>query len=94
MAPKAEPKTILTKVAQNEPEAHKPVVQDKVESKPQMSIPVEDQAETKKAEVKSTVKSVPSQSETQPQDLMKVNMEASKNSKRKVSVFHFKDKDS
>lgn len=94
MAPKAEPKTILTKVAQNEPEAQKPVVQDKVESKPQMSIPVEDQAETKKAEVKSTVKSVPSQSETQPQDLIKVNMEASKNSKRKVSVFHFKDKDS
>ncbi|XP_047445612.1 lysine-specific demethylase 4A isoform X2 [Mugil cephalus] len=86
--PKAEPKNVLTKVAQDEPEAQTSVVQDQAESKPKMSLPtIEDQAETVKAEVKCAVKSVAPQSETQPttQDLIKVNIETSKNSKRKCN---------
>uniref|UniRef100_A0A3P8TAM7 [histone H3]-trimethyl-L-lysine(9) demethylase n=1 Tax=Amphiprion percula TaxID=161767 RepID=A0A3P8TAM7_AMPPE len=81
--PQMESKIVVTKVAQNESEAQKPVVQEQEETKPKVLIPVESQAGVEKTEVVPTVTSAPPHTQTQSQDLSNEKMEAPKNNKRK-----------
>ncbi|XP_069568540.1 lysine-specific demethylase 4A isoform X2 [Brachyistius frenatus] len=81
--PQPESKTIHTKVAQNESEAQKPVVQDQEESKPKMLMPTECVAKVEKPEVEPSTMPAPPQTLPQPQDQNQLEIEARKNSKRK-----------
>lgn len=82
--PQPESNIVSTKVAPNESEAQSLVEQDQKEEKPEMSEPVEPEAEVEKPEVEPISKSTSSQAETQSQELSKTEMEPSKNNKRKV----------
>lgn len=86
--PQPESKIILTKVALNESEAQSPVVQDQEEDKPKMSTSIETQAEVENPEVEPTSKFASFQTEPQPKDLSKAEIEAPKSNKRKVIVFY------
>lgn len=89
MKPQPESEITLSKVAQNEPEAQSPVVvSEREEGQPKMSSPVEAQAEEEeKPEVAEPISKPASPlSQTQPQELDKVETEPLKN-KRKVWLF-------
>ncbi|XP_029308852.1 lysine-specific demethylase 4A-like isoform X4 [Cottoperca gobio] len=77
--PQSESKIVLPEAALNESEAQSLVEQDQAEDKPEISMPVEDQAE-----VEPTCKSASSLTQTPLKELSKTEMEAPKH-KRKVS---------
>lgn len=82
--PQPETTIILTKAAVTESEAHSLVEQDQKEDKPEIATPVVTPIEVEKPEVEPT--STSTSSETQPQvtEMSPTEMEAPKNSKRKV----------
>lgn len=82
--PEPESKIILTKAPLNESEAQSLVEQHQKEDTPEISMPVEAQAEEVKPEVEPT--SMPASSPTQTQ-LSPTEMKAQKNNKRKVCFF-------
>uniref|UniRef100_A0A8C9YD65 [histone H3]-trimethyl-L-lysine(9) demethylase n=1 Tax=Sander lucioperca TaxID=283035 RepID=A0A8C9YD65_SANLU len=82
--PQPQSKIILTKAATIKSEAPSLAEQDQKMDKPEMSTPVEAQAEVQKPEVKPTSASASSQTQTQPKEMSKTQMEAPKNNKRKV----------
>lgn len=75
--PPPETKTVLTKVAHV-------VEQDQKEDKPEMPLPVEAQVEVEKPEVEPTSKSASSMTQTEPRESISMEVEAPKNSRRKV----------
>ncbi|XP_031137014.1 lysine-specific demethylase 4A-like isoform X1 [Sander lucioperca] len=81
--PQPQSKIILTKAATIKSEAPSLAEQDQKMDKPEMSTPVEAQAEVQKPEVKPTSASASSQTQTQPKEMSKTQMEAPKNNKRK-----------
>ncbi|XP_038574256.1 lysine-specific demethylase 4A-like isoform X4 [Micropterus salmoides] len=82
MEPQPESKMILTKVTLNEAEAESLVQPEQKVDKPKMAKPVEAQDDEVE---KPTSKSASSQTQTQPRELSKTEMEPPKNNKRKVS---------
>lgn len=75
---------ILTKVTLNEAEAESLVQPEQKVDKPKMAKPVEAQDDEVE---KPTSKSASSQTQTQPRELSKTEMEPPKNNKRKVWGF-------
>lgn len=79
-----ESKSALTKVTLNQPEAQSPAEQREKEDKPKVSLHVEPRVAAKVPEVEATSTSSSPQTQTQPRESSQTEMEAPKNSKRKV----------
>lgn len=85
--PQPETKSVLSTVVLNESVAESLVTQHEKEDKPKMQEPVESQVEVKMPEVQPASECSPSQTQTQPTETSKVEVEALKNNKRKVCIF-------
>lgn len=85
--PEPETKIVLTKLMPNESKAQSVVEKDQKEDKPKMSATIETEVEVENPKVEPTSQSAPSPPQTQSTMLDKTEMDAPKNSKRKVWVF-------